>query len=72
VGGRVTTLAHYASATFGYPGAVLTANGNDTVLVGGTGGELEQSGAVVSVPSSPTGGDAFTCAYGSTVPNSPA
>lgn len=72
VNGRIATLADYATATFGYPGAVLTVNGSPTDLTAGTGGEMEQSSGVVSVPSSPTGGDAFTCAYGSSVPSPPA
>ncbi len=71
VNGRIATLADYGSTTFGLSPSVLTVNGADTDLAAGNGGEMEQNGEVVSVPSSPTDGDAFSCAYGSTAPSPP-
>jgi len=71
VNGRIATLAHYGSATFGTSPSVLTVNGSDTNLAAGNSGEMEQSGSVVSICSSATGGDAFSCAYGSTAPSPP-
>lgn len=71
VNGRIASLADYGTATFGVP-SVLTVNGVDTALASGNDGEMKQSGTVVSTCSGATGGDAFSCAYGSSAPTPPA
>jgi len=76
VNGRIATLAQYGSTIFD----LGKANGLNPGLVAGTGGEMAQGSffrsQVVSVPSGPdTGtpspGDGFAVAYGSSAPTAP-
>jgi hypothetical protein len=70
VGGRLATLAHYASPEKFDPG---TANGSNPVLVAANGGVMIQGGVKVSSPSRPDSDtDGFNMAYGSIGPAPPA
>lgn len=75
VGGRVATLAHYASPTKFDPGTVDGAANPE--LTASAGGELIQSSrhttVVLSIPSAPDGdADGFNISYGSSAPSPPA
>lgn len=69
VGGRVATLAHYASPLTIDPGTV---NGQNPGLVAADGGVMIQRSGQVSTPSNPDSDtDGFAMNYGSTAPSPP-
>jgi len=69
VGGRIATLAHYASPLTIDPGTV---NGANPGLVAADGGVMVQRAGQVSTPSIPDSDtDGFAMEYGSTVPPPP-